>query len=352
MKILRIVLLVFFLTLLVTLIADDEELGSWFKESIEKSKENYFEPENKQITMKKWKYEKDELISNYKKYLKRDIKGDNKPQRESETRSSIASYYFYDKTDPEINKIVNFYIFVYENDIDKFLRITAFKTLVNIAFKDNQAAIEYIHSQANNQNLNEINRLKFYIVELALIEEEQDLDYLSDIIDEAQLIETTDVEYFSPIEQTIVSTLAKFYIQKRYQKGYGYKSILPILKKLIFSRSVFAQKSACYQYYHHTNKTEMRKIFNDCWVKIQDKSTPRKEFINALYGLQALYGLSHRIIGKHKIGFKEISSYFARMGGRKPIQNGFEYIELSNENRIRKEEKQYFQQRMKRMRLP
>ncbi len=346
------VLLIFFLTHLITLIADNEELGSWFKQSMAKNKDNIMEPENKQGTMYRWKNEKEKLISDYKKFLQRDIKGNIKPQRESETRSSIVSFYYYDETDQEIDKIVDFYIYVYKNDIDKFLRISAFKILVNIAFNNNQAAIGYIRSQANNQNLSEINRLQFYIVNLALIEEEQKLDYLSDLIDKAQSIETINIKYSSPIEQVIVGSLSKYYIPKRYQKGYGYKSVLPILKKLIYSRSVTVQKSACFQYYYHTNKKEMRKIFSECWAKIQDKSIPRIEFLDALYGLQALYGLSKRNYANHKIGFKEIHSYFVRMGGRKPIKNGFEYIELSDENRIKKEEKQYFQQRMKRMRLP
>ncbi|MCD4817778.1 MAG: hypothetical protein K8S23_03700 [Candidatus Cloacimonetes bacterium] len=349
MKKKQFIIFILFVIYLTTLIADDKEFGYWFKQSTEKSKENYFEPENKQITIKRWKHEKDKMISDYKKYLKRDIKGEFKPRREIETRSSIVSYYFYDKTDPEINKIVDFYIFVYENDIDKFLRIAAFKILVNIAFKDNQTAIGYIHSQANNQNLGEINRLKFYIVKLALIEEVQSLDYLSDLIDEAQLIETTDIEYFSPIEQTIVSTLVKFYIPKRYQKDYCYESSLPILRKLIFSRSVSVQKSACFQYYYHTNRTEMRTIFNEYWTKVQDKSTPRIEFINALYGLQALYGLSKRNIGKYKIGFKEISSYFIQFGGLTLIDDKWIYIPSDKIKRLTKDEITYFHQRFKRM---
>ena len=87
----------------------------------------------------------------------------------------------------------------------------------------------------------------------------------------------------------------------------------------------------------------MRKIYQDCWEKVQNKNTSRKEFLNALYGLQALYSLSQRNIGKYKMEIKGISSYFVQLSGLTLIKEKWEYTETEGEARLIKEEKRYFQ---------
>jgi len=52
----------------------------------------------------------------------------------------------------------------------------------------------------------------------------------------------------------------------------------------------------------------MERIYKECWKKANDKTTPRKEYLDALYCLQSLYALQRWFDGlgdsKRKIGFR------------------------------------------------
>lgn len=345
--------IIFVLTILIITVAllnaltVNDEWGAWFKESMSKNKDNTMEPENKQGTMYRWKNEKEKLISDYKKFLRRDMSGAEIPQKEIERREPIVNFYYYDETDSEINTIVDFFIYVVENDPEDVLKFKAIKHLTTIAFKNNNKAKSYIISQKNNTSISHRLNLQFHLANITLQEDQQSINYLMFLITKAQDVETTDIKFSSLDEGAIAGYLNRSFFSKRYSEGLDYDYALPLLKQIIYSRSISAQRTACLKYYYQTNREEMRKIYEDCWGKVQNKSTPREEFINALYGLQALYSLSQRNIGKYKIGFKGILTYFATLGGKKPIENGFEYIELTDENRITKEEKQYFQNRLR-----
>jgi hypothetical protein len=328
------------------LFAENDEWGAWFKESIEMSKENPIIPEDRSINLKRWKDGKSWLIENYKKYLERDDNRDKKQMTDMERRNEIISSYYYDGSDPEIDEIVDFFIYVFNNDDVMRFKMEAIDNITTIALGGNNSARDFIFSQVNNTTLSHRMNLQFHLANITIREDQQSLDYLMSLIIKAQDVETTNLKYSSPDEGAIAGYLNRRFFSRRYSKGLDYDYALPLLKQMIYSRSKGSQGTAAFRYYYQTNKTEMRKIYDVCWAKVQDKTTPREEYIDALYGLQALYSLSQRNFSKHKIGFKGISSYFARLGGRKPVKNGFEYIELTDENRILKEEKQYFQQRL------
>ena len=336
-----VILILFILLTAAFLNAENDEWGAWFKRSMEESKEYTIEPEDKGLNMYKWKHKKNELINNYKHSLEKDTSAN------VSTRAEIISSYYYDSSDKEISQVIDFFIFVIENETQKFIQFEALDHLTIMGLCGQEKAKSYIYSQKNNSSIPHRLNLQFHLANITIREDEQSLDYLMDLIIKAQDVETTEIKYSSPDEGAIAGYLNRGFFSRRYNKGLDYNYALPLLKQMIYSRSVSAQRTACFKYYYQTNRAEMRKIYDTCWAKVQNNSTPRAEFIEALYGLQALYSLSQRNIGKYKISFDGISSYFARLGGRKPVKNGFKYIELTDENRLTKEEKQYFQNRLR-----
>ena len=345
--------IIFLLTILMIttalLNAESDEWGAWFKESMENSKKNreQFSPENKGIVQHNWKHTKDELINTYKEFIEKH-RGENLTRSDyPENILQILSYYYYDKTDPDIDKTVDFFIYVVENDMDERIKFDALNSITTIALEGNNSARNYIFLNVNNNSLSHRLNLQFHLANITLQEDQQSLNYLMTLIEKAQDVETTKLKFGSSDEGAIIGFLNSGFFSIRYNKDLEYDYALPLVEQMIYSRSKGVQITATFIYYYQTNRTEMRKIYDTCWTKVQDKGTRREEYVNALYGLQALYSLSQRNFGEHKIGFKGISSYFARLGGRKPVENGFEYIELTDENRITKEEKQYFQNRLR-----
>ena len=327
------------------LFADNGEWGKLFREGLEKYRNAAIEPEDKEINIKKWKNGKDWMIENYKTYLKRDDNSDKNQTTDAERRNGIISSYYYYATDPEIDEIVNFFIYVIENEKNQDIILGAIKNLTTIAFEGNTKAENYISKKAKSSSLSHKIRLQFNLSNIKVREDQQSINYLIGLIKKAQDVETTDLKFKSPDESTIVWYLIRKLFPKRYYSGKEYDYAVPLVKEMILSKSKIVQRFAISSYYKHTNKTEMRSIYQDCWDKVQNETTPRDEYINALYGLQALYEL--RDIGKHSMEFKGILTYFATLGGKKPIKNGFEYIELTDESRISKTEKQYFQKRLR-----
>ena len=224
-------------------------------------------------------------------------------------------------------------------------KMDAIDNIVMIALGGNNSAREFIFSQVNNSTLSHRMNLQFHLANITIREDQQSLDYLMSLIIKAQDVETTNLKYSSPNEGAISGYLNKRFFSRRYSKGLDYEYALPLLKQMIYSRSTSSQRTAAFRYYYQTNKTEMRKIYDDCWAKVQNKTTPRTEYVTALYGLQALYDLNKW--GKYSIKFKGISSYFARLGGLTLINNKWEYTEAEGEPRLTKEEKRYFQKRLR-----
>jgi len=330
--------------------AESDEWGAWFKAGMENGKHNEYEPEDKQENMKEWRNNKDELIQNYKKYLQRD---DNSKAGECEEcsdidrRANIINSYYYDKTDSEINKIVDFFIYAINNEKNEKIKLKILLKLTELALKKNGKAFAYINNQKNNTSLSRRLQIEFKISAMNIYNDSESFNYLMDLIKQAQEVETTDVKYNSSEERIITWRLNRNFFAQRYLNGLDYNYGLPLVRQLILSRDKIVQTFAGITYYQLTNKSEMKRIYKDCWAKVHNENTSRKEFLNALYGLQALYALSKRNFSKHKIGFKEIDDYFARFGGMSLIDNNWRWIANSKIKKLTAKEKKYFQDRLR-----
>ncbi len=334
-------------TALLNALAVNDKWGSWFMESVKTSKEDPIIPEDKEYNIKRWKEGKSWLIENYKKYLERNDNLNKEQMTDMDRRGDIISSYYYDGSDPEIDIIVDFFIYVFKNDNVMNFKMDAIDNIVTIALGGNNSAREFIFSQVNNTTLSHRMNLQFHLANITIREDQQSLEYLMSLIVNAQKVETTNIEYSSPDEGAIAGYLNRRFFSRRYNKGLDYDYALPLLKQMIYSRSVGTQRTAAFRYYYQTNRAEMRKIYDECWAKVQNETTQRSEFINALYGLQALYSLSQRNFSKHKIGFKGILIYFETLILKTPTKNGLIYVDSGKETRISKEEKIYFQKRLR-----
>ena len=342
-------IIIFLLTILMIAVsilsAESDEWGAWFKTSMEMSKENPIIPEDRSINLERWKEGKNRLINNYKKYLKRNDNRKNDTKTDLEKRRDIVFSYYYDKTETELEAIVNFFIYVIENEKNQGIILGATKNLTTIAFEGNTKAENYISTQADNSSLSHRIRLQFNLSNITIKDENQSLNYLMNLIKKDQNVETTDLKFKSSDEGTILWYLLRSFFGQRYLKNLDYEYTLPLMKQMLFSRSKSVQDLASMEYLSLTNKTEMRIIYNVCWAKVQDKNTHRKEYINALYGLQALYEL--RDIGKHAMRFKGILIYFETLILKTPTKDGLIYVDSGKETRLSKEEKIYFQKRLR-----
>ena len=342
-------IVIFLLTILMIAVsilhAENDEWGAWFKENVRISNKTreQFPPENKSIIQHNWKYKKTQLIDNYKEFIEQH-KGEKLTKGDyPDNILGILSYY-YDESDPEIDQIVDFFIYVFENDSVESIKIDAIKNITTIALEGNTKVENYISTQADNSSLSHKIRLQLNLSNITIKDDKQSLNYLMNLIKNSQDIETTNLKFKSPDEGTILWYLSRNFFVQRYNKGLEYEYALPLMKQILLSRSKGVQDLVAMIYLSLTNKAEMRSIYNDCWAKVQDKNTPREEYIDALYGLQALYELRD---GKHAMEFKGISSYFARLGGLTLINDEWEYTEAEGETRLNKEEKHYFQKRLR-----
>jgi hypothetical protein len=170
------------------------------------------------------------------------------------------------------------------------------------------------------------------------------------IIKKAQEVETTDIKYVSNDERIIAWFLMDNYFPLRYTYYKDYNYGLPLLRQLFCSRDKIVGDRSCATYYRLTNRKEMERIYKECWKKANDKTTPRKEYLDALYCLQSLYALSQIPIGKYHIGFKGIWSYFNNFAilEYKPEINKERCILVpcGNEKRVSDKEKVYFLERL------
>jgi hypothetical protein len=323
--------------------AENDEWGAIFREKAESLKETHlmYKPEDYILVQQKWR-NPDLLLEEYNSMLNKTTGSDYDEERVG-IISPFSQYYF----NPEWKniEIADVFIFAFENDPNTDMKLIALDHLGILALNGIEKAVNFIKTNLNNRAYDEKVRIMFHLQNLTIENDEVSIQYLLQVIDESQNIKTLDVKYGSKYEVNIVWYIAKVLLQKRYESNLEYDYVLPILKQLMFSQTKNVQTVAVRAYYKLTNKTEMRKIYDNCWAKVQNNNTPREEYIDALYGLQALYEL--RDIGKYSMGFKGILTYFATLGGKKPIKNGFEYIELTDESRILKTEKQYFQRRLR-----
>lgn len=351
-------LMVLTLSLGSVLKAESNKHEARLTKSMKNEKTIFFDLQDKQDNMKKWRTIKDKIILQYKKFLERNDNISNEDceySTDSERRQRIIKSYNYDKTDPKINQVIEFLIFAVENEKTERLKIEAIKKLTIIALNQNEKAKSYIKDQNDNLSLSHRLTLEFKLSYLTLEDSQTTFDYFMNLIKKAQDIETTDVKYNSSDERIIAWYLISKYPSLRHSFGLDYNYGLPLLKQLIFSRDKIVGSRACSTYYDLTNRTEIKRIYKECWAKVNDKNTPRKEFINALYGLQSLYALQQSfegIGGEHRIGFKGILGYFMDFAVLKyiPKINTKKYILVANEKekRLSSKEKIYFSQRLKR----
>ena len=214
-----------------------------------------------------------------------------------------------------------------------------------LALKGIENARNFIKTNLNNRAYDKKVKIMFHLQNLTIENDKASIQYLLQLINESQNIKTLDLKYNSKYEVNIVWYIAKVLLQKRYENNLEYDYVLPILKQLMFSKCKNVQTVAVRAYYKLTNRAEMRKIYDICWAKVQDETTPRKEYINALYGLQALYEL--RDFGKHAMRFKGILIYFETLILKTPTKDGLIYVDSGKETRLSKEEKIYFQKRLR-----
>ena len=358
----RIFLLIVFVVLLfcdLLKAENNSNWGEWFKLGMENGKKfmKKFQPPNKKRDMEKWRKQKDKIISDYKFYLERDENPEDQNCEvcgDKDRRREILASYYYDKTDPEIDKVVDFFIFVIENEKVNGFKTNALNKLLRIALTGNEKAKNYIIRQKDNTSLPKYLLLRYKISYLIMKDDKATFDYLMNIIKKAQEVETTDIKYVSNDERIIAWFLMDNYFPLRYTYYKDYNYGLPLLRQLFCSRDKIVGDRSCATYYRLTNRKEMERIYKECWKKANDKTTPRKEYLDALYCLQSLYALQRWFDGlgdsKRNIGFKGIWSYFNNFAilEYKPEINKERCILVpcDNEKRVSDKEKVYFLERL------
>jgi hypothetical protein len=343
----KIMLLVIVITLaIISLTAESDEWGAIFKENAQRLKvaNTMYGPEDYSLVIKKWK-NPENLMEKYEKLIEISRESNTNQSQNSEERSSIISTYYYDKDNPRNNEIAELFIYSVNNDPSLDIKIVALDNLGILALEGNSFAKNFIESNLNNTRYQHKVVTLFHLQNLTIKDDSYSIQYLLNLINQSQNIKTTDLKFHSKDEVNIVWYVAKVLIYKRFDRGLNYDYVLPLLKQLIYSRCKSVQAVAVDAYYKLTNRSEMRRIYEECMAKVEDKNTPREEFLNALYGLQALYEL--RDIGKHKMEFKGILIYFETLILKSPTRDGLIYVENNDELRLSKEEKIYFQKRLR-----
>ena len=355
----KFILMFLFLSVFVLIFADSSDEWGWqFKESFERSKNDTILIEEKDWVINQWRNHSDEIFKTYKYYRKKFSEGiDITKEQEIDV---VPNFYFDEKTtQKETDRGVDFYIYAFEHSQKWIYKLASYINLVKIAYHGNERAKRYIYKQKDNPNVQISLRLRFAVATLYWGNDRATVSYLMDVIKKAQDVETTDIKFSSPNESAILSAIRDTkVIWKRYEKGKDYNYILPLLRQMIFSRSKGIQYFAVESYYFYTNRAEMKRIYKECYEKIHNKNTPRKEFLDALYGYQALYFLQESYKGfphlkKYEIGFRGIRGYFDSLAileyHPEVNKNRFILVAIDKEKRLTDKEKIYFHKRLRNM---
>jgi len=332
----------------------NDEWGAWFRESMEKSKEHPIIPESRDADRQYWQTQKDELIKGYKEILQKDSKDDKEKTKDIKRRGKTVSLCYYDSKDPKAENVLEFLFYVFENDSQIEIVNAAIQKISYIALDGNTDAFNFIQDHLNDENLDERVKLELHLANILVHNDEQSINYLMEEILKCQDVETLDIHFSSPIEGTIASSFRKL-PAARYKRGLEYQYVLPLKKQLIFSRAKGLQHFTVVSYYHHTNKAEIKRLEKELWTKVENKNTPKDEYIDALYGLQGLLCLEMQglqSLYKEKglyvdINYGKIKSYFNSFIQRHFTDEGAVYIDNGKDTRVSKEFKIYMQNRWK-----
>ena len=90
----------------------------------------------------------------------------------------------------------------------------------------------------------------------------------------------------------------------------------------------------------------MKRLEKELWEKVEDKNTSKDEYVDALYGLQALLKLQNLWERTPDLNYGKIKFYFDfLLIKRRFTDKGVEYIDDGKETRVSKEFKIYMQSR-------
>lgn len=343
-----------------------DDYGEWVKAVVEGMKDQ--EPMNMlTVLIPKWKNSKDEIIAEYKHLLENDtldyydpktkelIKNDT--ERILHTNAAkrcrlLGNYYYFAKWPIQLHnddKLRDLLIYAYENDPLLSVTNLSIKGLGYFALLGDNVALDFINSHLND-DLPESVKLKLHLANLLANNDKQSVEYLMNIISNAQNVATTDRAYGSPLEGIIGGGLMKIPGRRLfYELDYDY--ILPMVKELIYSRCKGVSQNAMLLYRTCTNSAEIEKLEKKLWKKVEDKNTPRDEYIDALCGLQAMLFLRNFRSNSTNIDYRKIQHYFASMvtivAYNEKEGNIYENSKDFTDPRLNLEEKIYFSTRLR-----
>jgi len=259
---------------------------------------------------------------------------------------STGSAYPFDNSD----EILDFIIYMAKNEPSINRLHDILRTLRNYAFNGSTKAKDYLLNQLQNQNHPLSIKIHLHCINLAFGKNDVSFNFLKNLIIEAQSVETTDVAYISRIE-SIISREMKIIPNERYSKGKDFDNVLLLYRQLLQSRSKGLQEFEVLGYHYYVKPKTIEDRVLDLWKIVEDSLFSRKEYINALYELQAYNMLSNqnRTPFPIDINYIKIKEYFLKMV--EPVKHsgsGIYDVEHSeiNEDRITREEKIYFYERL------
>ena len=259
---------------------------------------------------------------------------------------STGSAYPFENSDD----ILDFMIYMANNEPSINRLHDIFRALRNYAFNGSTKAKDYLLNQLQNPNHFLSIKIHLHCINLAFGKNDVSFNFLRDLINKAQNVETTNVAYISRIE-SIISSQMKIIPNERYSKGKDFDDVLLLHRQLLQSRSKGLQEFEVLGYHYYVKPKTIENRVEDLWKIIEDNSFSRKEYLNALYELQAYNMLSNqnRTPFQVNIDYIKIKDYFLKMV--KPVKHsgsGIYDVENSEikENRITREKKIYFYERL------
>jgi len=260
---------------------------------------------------------------------------------------STGSAYPFDNSD----EILDFLIYMANNEQSINRLHDIIRALRNYAFNGSTKAKDYILAQLQNPNHFLSIKIHLHCINLAFGKNDISFNFLRDLIIEAQNVDNTDVAYITPIE-SIISREMEIIPNERYSKGNNFDDVLSLYFQLLHSRCKGLQDGLVLRYHYYVKPKTIENRVEDLWKIIEDSSFSRKEYLNALYELQAYNMLSNqnRTPFQVNISYTKIKVYFLKMV--KPVKHsgsGIYDVENSEikENRITREEKIYFYERLR-----